>query len=98
MRDKLIQLLDQDCGYVEKQKVEKLADYLIANGVIVLPCKIGTRIYRIVPNFSVSYPDPTEYKVIWDTFKLIDKYAFGKTVFLTREEAERSLLDDSPNL
>ena len=29
------------------QAIEKLADYLIENGVIVLPCKVGSTIYRI---------------------------------------------------
>lgn len=34
-RDKLIQLLDMNFGYVEEMEAEKLADYLIANGVTV---------------------------------------------------------------
>lgn len=59
--------------------------------LVVLPCKVGTRTYRIVPDFSVSWPDPPEYKIIWDTFKLNDIYDFEKTVFLTIEEAETAL-------
>lgn len=54
---------------------------------VILPCKIGTKIYRIVPDHSIIYPDPPEYKVIWDTFKLSDINAFGKTIFLSEEEA-----------
>ena len=72
----------------------KLAEYedLEEQGrLITLPCKVGTRIYRIVPDFSVCWPDPVKYKVIWDTFKLSDFYEFGKKVFLTREEAEEAL-------
>jgi hypothetical protein len=59
--------------------------------IIVLPCKVGSRIYRIVPDGSVIYPDPPEYMVIWDVFKLQDINNFGKTVFLTKEEAEKAL-------
>jgi hypothetical protein len=55
--------------------------------LVILPCKIGTRVYRIVPDSSVTWPDPPEYKVIWDTFRLQDVNAFGKTVFLSEEEA-----------
>lgn len=38
-REKLIELLDQNYGYVEEQTAENLADYLLANGVVVLPCR-----------------------------------------------------------
>lgn len=55
--------------------------------LVILPCKIGTRVYRIVPDPSVTWPDPPEKNVIWDTFKLQDVNAFGKTVFLSEEEA-----------
>lgn len=34
-REKLIELLDQNCGYVSEQPAEKLADYLISHGVTV---------------------------------------------------------------
>ena len=34
-RERLIELLDQNCGYVEEQPAEKLADYLIKNGVYI---------------------------------------------------------------
>lgn len=41
MRDRLIELLDDNCGYVAEQRAEKVADYLLENGVIVPPCKVG---------------------------------------------------------
>lgn len=40
-REKLIELLDQNCGYIEEQLAENLADHLLANGVVVLPCRCG---------------------------------------------------------
>ena len=35
VREKLVELLDTNCGYVEEVKAEVLADRLIANGVTV---------------------------------------------------------------
>lgn len=35
MRERLIELLDQNCGYVSVQPAERLADYLLSHGVVV---------------------------------------------------------------
>lgn len=43
-RNKLVRLLN-DWGTVES---EALADYLIANGIILPPCKIGDTVYEAV--------------------------------------------------
>ncbi len=58
--------------------------------VVVLPCKAGTPVWRISRTFA-TYPDKSEQYVRNDTFFLSDLLAFGKTVFLTREEAEKAL-------
>ena len=58
--------------------------------VVVLPCKAGTPVWRISWTFA-TYPDKSEQYVRNDTFFLSDLIAFGKTVFLTREEAEKAL-------
>ena len=60
MRDRLIELLKSphkaeqlrqtgvDIGKYEDDCVEAMiADFLLANGVIVLPCKVGSTLYRI---------------------------------------------------
>lgn len=53
MRDRLIKLIDDYIHNVDVTKWyseeldEGLADYLIENGVIVLPCKTGAKIYHI---------------------------------------------------
>lgn len=39
-RDKLIKLLDINCGYVDEMKAADLADYLLENGIMVLPCGV----------------------------------------------------------
>ena len=78
--------------WLDEQPTVDPYDYLKEQGLlVVLPCKIGTRIYRVVPNRSVIWPDPPEYNVIWDTFKLQDVYHFNKTVFLSKEDAEAAL-------
>ena len=72
----------------------KVADPLLraqADGrLVVLPCKVGDTVYRIFnppsrePVISAHTLMSVDYIVRW-----IDK--FGKTVFLTREEAENAL-------
>ena len=60
MRDRLVELLNQrqdngNCETIEEKSItlefvsnEKLADHLIANGVIVPPCKVGDKVYEVV--------------------------------------------------
>ena len=115
-RDRLIDLLSYFAdGYnaenrhiVFDTKVCDVADYLLANGVIVPPCKVGDKVYRISRNkvkecevvfigisadekcsyfnFVENYADGTFYKSYSMVFDVI-----GKTVFLTKEEAEKAL-------
>lgn len=81
---------------------EHLADHLLADGVIVLPAKVGDTVWS---------KEAEPYKVIsveWFSMKVthlhcvslianirhtfsVGKRSLGKTVFLTREEAERAL-------
>ena len=120
---------------------EKIADYLLANGVIVPPCKVGDTVYvitdcsRIIMHCDNDYEtgtgaiecpfeDVCKFEECNDintqaletyvSFLLCDEYddwtfgcedinsAFsfseiGKTVFLTREEAEQALAERSSN-
>lgn len=112
MRNRLIELISnvQYMGGLE----EKLADYLLANGVIVPPCKVGDTVYSFCDDFGVVLPYFVENLRIgfmdkdrnyWcyeanchteETDELLDEIDFdlddlGKTVFLTREEAEKAL-------
>ena len=109
-RDRLIKLIinakrdDPETGNF----TEHLADYLIANGVIVSPCKVGDLVYVIRRKekrnkggywnaicftkkvMQTAIKDGTAYidckRATKTDFSLI-----GKTVFLTREEAEQVL-------
>ena len=80
-----------DCGTPEGFKgdaIDRLAAYedLEEQGrLVVLPCKVGTPIYWI--NFNQH----DGYWIELGEFHLQDIGVFGKTVFLTREEAEEKL-------
>ena len=73
--------------------IDRLCDLAEADRdgrVVVLPCKVGDTVYRIFnpidrePVISAHTLMSADYIVRW-----LDK--FGKTVFLTREEAEKAL-------
>ena len=57
--------------------------------VVVLPCKVGDTVYRL------QYVEPTPGRftvgVVPIKFALIWLEEFGKTVFLSHEEAEKAL-------
>ena len=87
-----------------------IADHLIDNGVIVPPCVLGEKIYMVVTRKTVSFQMTkggmrriqNKHSFIKQTrltklnfFKVIDD--FGKTVFLSREDAERALEEKEPH-
>ena len=57
-RDRLIDLLYD----VENARIDTIADHLIAEGVIVPPCKVGQTVYRVMADKRIK--QPYEYKVI----------------------------------
>ena len=75
---------------VDVDRMKELAEADKDGRLVVLPCKVGDTVYRIFnppsrePVISAHTLMSVDYIVRW-----IDK--FGKTVFLTREEAERAL-------
>lgn len=98
---------------------ELTTDYLLANGALCPPCKVGSAVYRIVEmGTGVHYKQvgrcgighakgykivPCEEKtkrfirsVVVTKNNFFDVYEnWGKTVFLTREEAEKALAERS---
>lgn len=112
-RERLIELLkkallcnrDFDLQYSDAT-IAKIADYLIANGVIVPPVVLGSRqkVYIPVKGTTAVYStkiygiginedgdaviNPKEYP---EDVISINGYNIGKTVFFTREEAEKAL-------
>ena len=113
MRDRLIELMKQADEYTlrrlitdNKEATAAIADYLIENGVILPPCKVGDTVwfelYGQIES-AVVYHCTCELSrrgcvisgaYAKDTRGLelsFDGNSIGKTVFLTREEAEQAL-------
>ncbi|MBQ8893421.1 MAG: hypothetical protein IJ043_03325 [Clostridia bacterium] len=115
-----------DLDHLDRCQMEAIADHLLANGVIVLPCKVGDTIYRIdikpkkCSQFNVytkngyycadelncylygtpscdcgeeaymfTIPNADIKAIVCNMDKL------GKTVFLTKEEAEKAIAERS---
>ena len=118
MRDRLIDLIvdliPDDTRIDCLPDVEALADQLLANGVIVPPCKVGATLFFLYNSPYADKPDltPRIYKTTdWyfevdeagivintrdiHSFNKVYDYVLGKTVFLTREEAEKALAERS---
>ena len=82
------------------EKLGKYEDLEEQGGLLKLPCKVGDTLYRLVPNLYREYVEIkiaqfvisksgiyfiTNRGVHWNVNRI------GKTVFLTREEAEARL-------
>ena len=128
-RERLVELLNEAtfgvnkhtlADHLEKETIERVADYLLANNVVVLPCKVGDTVHSFSADFGVVLPylvgtlnigymgksgvyysyeancsDP-------EIDELLDEIDFesediGKTVFLSREEAENALKERKEN-
>lgn len=100
--------LEKECDHeTDKELVEYVADYLIADGWIRPPMKLGQMCF--VPYYSAWRDEVRQYRVSSITQKadgsfkmrltdLITKSVFeitpdeiGKTVFLTKDQAEQKL-------
>lgn len=98
MRDRLVELLYK----LHRSKIPSMgetADYLLANGVIVLPCKVGDIVYQAdgARTYELTILDISLHKnkPYYETDEIdFDDDAIGKSIFLTREEAEKALKGD----
>lgn len=125
MKEKLIELLmsaernAEEQGFFNchrsKAKAECIADYLLANGVIPIPCKVGDTVYAfcemlgVILEYKVVGIGITEIAMQYEAYAytkeediLIDNIDYetddiGKTIFLTREEAEKALREREQN-
>ncbi len=108
MKERLIELIKSSSQYVceDAYLVERIADHLLSNGVIVLPCAVGDTVY-LCDEECKEKTDICKGTVI--SFSLADdglwfycRYIggltywhkieeFGKTVFLTKSQAEEAL-------
>ena len=113
MRDRLIELLEKAAKEMDCPQMDEVADYLLANSVIVPPCKVGDRLYYCIDLGNIVHGRVLEIIVL--RVEIQDKIRFfaktvkhyrynytwfdstdiGKTVFLTKEEAEKALAERS---
>ena len=85
---------------------EILADHLLANGVIVPPCKVGQTVYtRYGYSFKIQRIEILEDKKILfrcgndgtDDYMAFYDFEIGTDVFLTKKEYEKALAERSEN-
>ena len=113
MRDRLVELLQNFADgtvtgngtIVDRTKVEDVADFLLANGVIVPPCKVGQIVYVVRSqtsngkNLYLRQERIDHYRIFNDRSFMcfesnrisVSSDAWSTTVFLTKEEAEKAL-------
>jgi hypothetical protein len=89
---KLIKEAQERFIYAEEQ-----ARYLIDNEVIVPPCKVDDSIFRVgntkIWEWLIKHTEIYADEIVFidDSGNVFTEDDIGKTVFLTREEAERAL-------
>lgn len=86
------------------EEIEALAKAKEEGRLIILPCKIGDTVYKtdldgIITGtvlYAHLYGSFMELTIDWDDeyFKTIQADSFGKTVFASKEEAEKALKGD----
>ena len=108
MKDKLSKLLREAFLYLLDTKKSfshaNYADFLLANGVIVPPCKVGQKIYVMESEFT-GFWECIIISTLYDGFQWFGQLTplsklchgsrwkwqeaeFGKTIFFTQEEAK----------
>ena len=116
-RDRLVEIIleakEKEFMNLSHYDITAIADYLLANGVIVPPCKVGDKVFIIEKEYRLN---KVEHKIITCEIEFIyvssktkryhtkkiecphmdNGFNFrpkdiGKTVFLTKEEAEQAL-------
>lgn len=105
MEERLTEIIGNYFPFRSRDIARKEAKHLISKGVIVLPCELGTVVYCLAQPCGgcKNYNEPMKEEFIeecrkcdkWQVIECDFDYdlipEFGKTVFLTKEEAEKEL-------
>lgn len=93
-----------ECGGIDR--LRKLAEADKDGRLVVLPCKVGDRLYEVTGRKTISVYRVKAIRVelfglfiewdldegfVWQSLSGVSAWEIGKTVFLTREEAEKAL-------
>ncbi len=103
-RERLMDIINQTSIELYRSEYDELVDALIDNGVILPPVKVGQTVWCLIDNFNGAVDGKIyEYTIRSDGLAYFRftrngyftgsamEDAIGKTVFLTREEAEAAL-------
>ena len=109
-KDRLItKIMSLNKPTISLQTATDIVDAIIEYGVIVSPCKVGDKLYQIVDmshtacksfvsDFPITVlPYQINYLNLMGGVSTIPFENFGKTVFLTKEEAEEKLKELNDN-
>lgn len=107
-RERIADIIQDSVGGCARYWAEIIADGLLANGAIVPPCKVGDILWIPSVNSNKVYSKCIKEILIHEKDGEIGKYVYvssayfpfeniGKTVFLTREEAEKALKEREDN-
>ena len=102
MKERLAFLINEFTEHVPHREgqtwEDAFADFLLENGVIVPPCKVGDTVYHA--NYT---PYGGEIRallvtnIIFETNGVaFDERAIGESIFITKEEAEKACQDKYP--
>ena len=94
----------EDTGLTPAE-VAELAQAKADGRVVVLPCKVGDTVYRIKSDGTIDTPYVKQFHISQKPWQTIVSFEgsmcgitdFGKTIFLTREEAEKALREREKN-
>lgn len=98
MRERLIELIIQSVSGCARNWAETIADYLIKNNVVVLPCKVGDTVYYIAGNKIYKSKchaitlQPSLQIHLYDCDGDNARYS-TKCIFLNKGEAEKALAE-----
>ena len=109
MRDKLSNMIQNAVGGCSKYWADIIADHLLAEGVIVPPCKVGDSCYPLWHSRNKPIVERKISRITYSARNIIIGYyendgqyrpplrtrVLGEDVFLTREEAETKLKGDN---
>lgn len=101
-KERLIKLLDDLFQAGTEKTLGDMADYLLDNGVICPPCKVGDTVYFASFDCNGNNKGIKPHNVLYLSCEAvcegktinshIDFEDFGKTVFFTHEEAKKALM------
>ena len=113
-RNKLIEILDKSFAEQHEKRglltAQHTAEHLLANGVICPPCKVGDTVYCLIQGFENPLKATVNRITVQVSGVVISCSVFGyfgqsymatdfgKTVFLTKSQAEEVLKNEQEKL